>query len=219
MFQPLASEIDSEFRYDGLSPHLLTCLAIIVAIVDISNLTGYHSWWRCVPPVLLIVVYGFATRWHMPSMGLNLTPKQGWRYWFRLSIKLGLAMSLVLAVSVMFSPARDSASTVLPTTDPHFIIRWLASSCLFYPIVEESVYRLGLCTPMAMSLGNWWTVAVSGIAFAVLHLCYGNVAAENQIGGFILAWAYLKSESILVPLLLHSLGNLCIILARVACSL
>lgn len=29
-----------------------------------------------------------------------------------------------------------------------------------------------------------------------------------MIGGFVLAWAYLKSGSIMIPIGLHSLGNL-----------
>jgi len=36
------------------------------------------------------------------------------------------------------------------------------------------------------------------------------------VGGFIPAWAFLKSESIAVPVLLHGLGNLCVLAAQVA---
>ncbi len=37
-----------------------------------------------------------------------------------------------------------------------------------------------------------------------------------MVGGFFLAWAYLKSESLAVPVLLHGLGNLCALAGQVA---
>jgi membrane protease YdiL (CAAX protease family) len=53
----------------------------------------------------------------------------------------------------------------------------------------------------------WTAVTVSGLAFAALHIVHGNPSPENLVGGFFLAWAYLKSGSIYIPILLHSLGN------------
>ena len=43
------------------------------------------------------------------------------------------------------------------------------------------------------------------------------MAAPNQPlrGGFFRAWAYLKSKSIAVPVVLHGLGNLCAQAAQV----
>jgi len=43
--------------------------------------------------------------------------------------------------------------------------------------------------------------------FAALHFLGGNPGPDNFIAGYILAWSYLKSESIAIPVLLHSLGN------------
>ena len=38
---------------------------------------------------------------------------------------------------------------------------------------------------------------------------------DNLIAGFFLAWAFLKSGSIIVPLALHALGNLCALVSWV----
>ena len=52
--------------------------------------------------------------------------------------------------------------------------------------------------------------------FAALHVAYGNPSPENLVGGFLLGWVYLKSETILLPVLLHSLGNLLVLFCQVA---
>lgn len=50
-------------------------------------------------------------------------------------------------------------------------------------------------------------IVVSGVVFGGLHVVNGNPSPENLVGGLFLAWAYLKSGTIYIPILLHSLGN------------
>jgi uncharacterized protein len=83
------------------------------------------------------------------------------------------------------------------------------------PLKEEAIYRLGVCVPLTPWLGPRAAIAVSGLVFAGLHFAYGNPSPENLVGGFFLAWAYLKSETILVPVLLHGLGNLCVLASQI----
>lgn len=56
---------------------------------------------------------------------------------------------------------------------------------------------------------------MSGSSFAALHVVGGVPSPENLVGGLFSAWAYLKSESIAVPVLLRGLGNLCAPAAQV----
>jgi membrane protease YdiL (CAAX protease family) len=44
---------------------------------------------------------------------------------------------------------------------------------------------------------------------------YCNPSPENLVGGFFLAWAYLKSGGLAVPVLLHGLGNLVALASQV----
>lgn len=87
--------------------------------------------------------------------------------------------------------------------------------CIVAPVIEETIFRLGLCVPFAVWLGPWKTIVVSGLVFAAVHVVGGNASPENLVGGFFLAWAYLKSDSIVVPVALHSLGNLFALAAQV----
>jgi membrane protease YdiL (CAAX protease family) len=66
------------------------------------------------------------------------------------------------------------------------------------------------------AVGCWKTIAASGVLFGLLHVVYGNPSPENLVGGFFLAWAYLKSESILIPFILHAGGNLIVWLGQIA---
>lgn len=90
------------------------------------------------------------------------------------------------------------------------------SMCVTAPVIEETLYRLALCVPMTALMGPWRTIVVSGVLFGLLHVVYGNPSPENLVGGLFLAWAYLKSGSIAVPVLLHSLGNMVALGSQVA---
>lgn len=70
-------------------------------------------------------------------------------------------------------------------------------------VLEETIYRLAPCAPLAIVLGPWRAIAVSGLVFGALHVVAGNPSPENVVGGFLLAWVYVKSGSIAVPVLLH----------------
>ncbi|MEZ6018625.1 MAG: CPBP family intramembrane glutamic endopeptidase [Planctomycetota bacterium] len=58
-----------------------------------------------------------------------------------------------------------------------------------------------------------------GLAFVALHWRYGNLAANHFAAGLALTWAYLRSGSIWVPVLLHFAGNLAVVLGAMALRL
>lgn len=51
------------------------------------------------------------------------------------------------------------------------------------------------------------TVIVGGTLFAALHFVYGNAAPDNVVAGFFLTWAYLKSGTLVIPIIYHAAGN------------
>lgn len=94
----------------------------------------------------------------------------------------------------------------------------LVPMCILAPLLEESLYRAVLCVGVGASLGDRWAIVASGVAFALLHVLYGNPSPESLLGGFVLAWAYLRSGSLFVPLLLHAGGNALVWLAHVGAN-
>ena len=61
---------------------------------------------------------------------------------------------------------------------------------------------------------SWGTIVASGMIFGALHGLYANPAPDILIAGYFLGWAYLKSGTISVPVVLHSRGNLCVVVTH-----
>lgn len=139
------------------------------------------------------------------DLGLRLIPVQGVRYWLKVG---GILLAIVRASAI-------AAGAVLlaghfwrepPRVAPENVTRAFIDMCLIYPVLEELLYRLMLCVPIA-ALSPRAAIVVSGATFAWLHVAYGNPGPDNFVAGYFLAWAYLKSGTIVVPILLHAGGN------------
>jgi uncharacterized protein len=169
-----------------------SCLAIIALATIIAGLDG-----------------------ELNSAGFRLTPRQRWAAWIRTSAIIGLAVCLCIGAT---ATGMHLTGHKLPIhiTPPHNLMHQFISMCFVAPVMEETLYRFVICVPLVGLLGEWRTIAVSGLLFAALHVVYGNPSPENMVGGFFLAWAFLKSETILIPVLLHSIGNSIALAGQVA---
>jgi membrane protease YdiL (CAAX protease family) len=94
-----------------------------------------------------------------------------------------------------------------------------------HPVFEEVLFRFVLCGALLGRLSSGLNVTVSGVSFALMHVLFGVASLDNAVAGFILAWAFLRSGSIAVPIALHSLGNATLLLVlgsnvfqRLACA-
>ncbi len=168
-----------------------------------------------IPGLAALVGLALLARGDRRSLGLVLTPARGWLHWARLTVLIGLVVALFsAAVWIAFHLAGSDLH--LAPIPPAFFWQYVRVACIDAPLVEESVYRLALCTGLVPLAGPRIAIAASGIVFAALHVLYGNAGPDNVIAGFVLAWAYLRSGTLLVPIALHSLGNLCVGLAGLA---
>jgi uncharacterized protein len=150
------------------------------------------------------------------TFGLRVTPRQGWWYWVRASVAVGAALFIVLLCAGVGFVTLGNALPKPMLTSPSGIGPLFLWMCVTAPLLEEVVYRLVFCPPTTALLGPRYCIILNGVAFAGLHFLYGNPSPENLLGGFILSWAFLKSETLVVPLLLHAGGNTCAFLANVA---
>ena len=155
-----------------------------------------------------LAAYVYLVQGDLKSLGLTLRPIQGWRYWVKATLLIGLAFAGIVAAGLgLLALCGSKHATTLRAMPPQFLGVAFLHMCVFAPVLEETLYRLLVCVPLAGWKRPRMAIAVSGVIFAALHFVYGNPGPENAVGGLFLAWAYLKSETIVVPVLLHALGN------------
>src|SRR5437870_541992 len=75
----------------------------------------------------------------LTSIGLRLTPVQGWWYWFRVSSLIGLAVALCVLVGLGIWVLSGHELKVY-ATGPGDIGGSFLSMCVFAPLVEETIY-------------------------------------------------------------------------------
>jgi membrane protease YdiL (CAAX protease family) len=153
--------------------------------------------------VLVLALFPILVNGRLSSIGLIATPLGGWHYWCR------AAPLLMLIVGVLAIPAGGLWWLSGGSVDDIVSEDWGLHLRDFFltPVSEEIIYRMGICSIVAAWLGPRTAIAVSGALFALVHLAYYSSNPVNLVAGFVLAWAFLKSNTILVPIALHGLGN------------
>ena len=80
------------------------------------------------------------------------------------------------------------------------------SICIFAPIWEELFFRGILLRRFAMKWKVSTSIVVSSLIFGLMHLG-GSSMLHAFLFGCFLAYAYLKTKNIWVPIILHSVSN------------
>lgn len=199
--------LGQNFRRAGLAS-LLGVSAMGLDLYCVA-LPWYQSWHRFALSLSVLALYLLLWRASAKTLGLRLRPAQGLWYWARLTLWLGVIVVIFsLAAFLILS---WGFGVHLPMTSMFrseaYMWSWLFTACLTAPLMEEALYRLMLCPPLLALGGRWLAIFVSGALFGLLHFRYGNPGPDNFIAGYLLAWAFVKSQSILVPIFLHSAGN------------
>ena len=163
--------------------------------------------------VALVLLVGAGMRWlfriPFPLLGWSTRPLMTWAYWRRTGLILLGVMVAFCAVSFALLKALGyTIPTPRKVTGFDDFVGWILAGCIFAPLVEEAVYRGFLVPPVAARVGTVPAILTSGALFAGLHYLGGQLSPDNFLGGFLLAWALIRSRCLLVPILLHAAWNL-----------
>ncbi|HLA85235.1 MAG TPA: type II CAAX endopeptidase family protein [Thermoguttaceae bacterium] len=185
-------------------------VAVVVVLLEFGSASRVvQPWWldlRAVLAAFVLLAFVLPGNVSRESLGLRLTPIQPICYWVRFTVLIAAAMLVIILICTDVVHAMGLPISIHKTPPDHVVVR-LLSMCLYAPLVEELIFRFAICVPATAILGPVGAILLSGSLFAAIHFTYGNPGPDNFVAGFILAWAYLKSGSILVPMTLHALGN------------
>jgi membrane protease YdiL (CAAX protease family) len=200
----------------GLSRPVAIAMAIIATLVVAQDvkLFGEFDYWgagRQIPPAIAIVIFVYLTRNNLDAIGVRARPLPSFTFWLATVLALALLMSLLIAGTIVFYLALDKPMP--PPALPTFQFAW--NAVVASPVIEESIYRWLFVTGIVAVAPRWAGVVLSGAVFAYLHFVYNNPGPDNFIGGYLFAWMYLRSGSILVPLAFHALANGALIVLNV----
>jgi len=161
---------------------------------------------RMLLALLSLSVLFLITRDRGRSLGLVLRLHPNYVYWAKAAVAIGAVVGVFCAIAAIVI-WKLGIPAEMPRAAPESVPSRLVHMCVVAPFLEETLYRVVLCAPLAAVVGTRWTIFLAGAVFAGLHFAYGNPGPDNFIAGFFLAWAYLKSGSIVTPIVLHSMGN------------
>lgn len=180
-------------------------LAAVTIGVDLGLTAklGSERWALLGLSTVLLVI---AARGNRDALGLRIRPVQGWRAWIRPTLWVAAAILVLIALVVVGMWAVGIALPIRVFT-PEEIARFAPSFLVGAPLLEEGLYRLVFCAGVVAILRPTATIFVGGVLFGALHFVYGNPAPDNCVAGFFLVWAYLKSGSLVLPILYHAAGN------------
>ena len=210
------ANIDTPVGYALRKPRAKAFCAVVVALAAVGADACFVFLHceaiapRAVLACLAILLLALLARGDRESLGIVIRLRPSYQYWVMATLGIGAAVGAFCVVAGLILWALDVYIPIIGLP-PQFIIPELLSSCVFAPILEEALYRLVLCASLAALVGPWWTIFLSGSMFAGLHFAGGNPGPDNFIAGYFFAWAYLKSGSIVTPVVLHSLGNACVV--------
>jgi len=206
------TQIGSAFSRSGRKHAAACALALALVVSEFAFLLLHVSQSITFSAMVLSVpLFAYFAGWDDATLGLHLRPRQGWLYWGVAAVVIGLLTLLAVSAWALFLWIRGS-ELAAPQVFGAYRDFWpfLLSTCVLAPILEEVLCRLAVCAPAKRLIGPWPAIALSGIVFASLHFWTGAANPANVVAGFFFAWAYLKSETLAVPVALHALGNLCV---------
>ena len=197
------------------------CMAVAtVAAVEIAMHLVASS--RALPPLAVlglgrlaqIGLFVWIARSSPPGMeSIGLAPDR-----LQKGFKQGIIWSLALCVIALAgigifkvlgqNPLRFLA-VPLPL-DTNSRILYIVVGGLLAPAAEELFFR-GFVFGFFRRYGLWTALLISTIVFALAHMIRmpaGAIPFNQVVGGVVFALAYERSQSLIAPVMIHTLGNL-----------
>lgn len=172
---------------------------------------------------LYIWTIGFAILIAWPAL------KSSWKY-FKEHLWLNIRSCIYLALlgyvsNSMFYWAANVLTNTNNSANQEFLMQSIAkypsitifSICIFGPILEEIIFRVGFYAWLQKRIGIWPAIFISSFLFGFIHVAKpvfaGNFlevsyVVSYAVAGMVFAYGYEKSSSCITPILIHSIFNI-----------
>jgi CAAX protease family protein len=125
------------------------------------------------------------------------------------AFSFGAAAGLVLLIIYLLGSNVAMLFQMQLPTESHKLILYFVIGALIGPIAEEIFFR-GLLYGFFRKWGAPAAVIFSTLLFVLPHASGPNIPFTQIIGGILFAVSYEVEKNLLVPITIHSLGNLAI---------
>lgn len=147
----------------------------------------------------------------LPSIGLDRSITEGLKKGLLWSAIFGLIAGFIFLILHF---AGINTSTLIHTQLPenrNDLFLFLGIGCIIGPVAEELFFR-GVLYGFFRRWGISAALCITTIIFIFAHHNTGTIPVTQAIGGIVFAVAYEIEESLLVPIIIHILGNTAIFL-------
>jgi uncharacterized protein len=133
-----------------------------------------------------------------------------------------IGIGLVVVVAMGGDPPAVQEELREAARDPQLLPFFLIGALVVAPIAEEVYFRGMLFQALHERTGLWPAIVVSSVAFAYLHTTQGDLAADLFVFarvlplGMVLAWAFHRRRTLVVPITAHMVVNAINVLLLVA---
>jgi membrane protease YdiL (CAAX protease family) len=174
----------------------------------------FQIMWFCIPVVVVgvLILLGRVSR---KDVGLTLGQPKVTLFWIALGAGIDAVARLAFFGAVIlcarftdWNVPEDWLQPFVPVASLFWPL--ILIDCVNAPLFEEFLNR-GVAVPALERVGGWWfAILGSGVVWACVHMIVRGpeTIPFYVIQGMFLSWVFLKSRSLLVPIVLHSLNNL-----------
>jgi membrane protease YdiL (CAAX protease family) len=199
---------------------------LVIKILTFRSILGY-SWF--VPPAVFVAaafIPAIIKGNRFPAIGLNMKQVSN------SLVLLGWTCIVVFPVLFAFFWLMNSYGFGLPLKpvlpQEQSWICWLSYQFFYVAVAEEVFFRgylqaniLNLASSMAggqCRFSEWISIAVSAACFALAHIIIQGqfISVLTFLPGLVLGWLFVRSGTLLSPILFHGLTNSCYLLMATA---
>jgi len=199
-----------------------TLLIVVTSIVFIESAAILLSSGRHPNPMLvtgvvrlleIITIIITVINWGngLPSIGLDRSITEGFKKGLLWSAIFGLITGFIFLILYI---AGKNPLTLIHTRLPenrYDLFLFLCIGCIIGPVAEELFFR-GILYGFFRRWGISAALCFTTIIFIFAHHNTGTIPVTQAAGGIVFAVAYEIEESLLVPIIIHILGNTAIFL-------